>query len=137
MTTAETGRSYRFERFRMMEVLKDMSFSRSVPGPGDRVPDFNLLTLDGTTLSSPDLQEIGPALLVFGSLTCPMTDSAAPCINELYGNLGTGYASSWLQSGKVTPVRPCPNRRRWKRIWSMPGCCETSTVTGSRWRRIT
>ena len=82
--SVDSGRNYRFERFKMMEGLKDMAFSKNVPGPGDRVPDFELQTLEGSTFSSQDLKETGPALMVFGSLTCPMTDSSAPGINELY-----------------------------------------------------
>ena len=80
MTTAEktkgsvdSGSRYRFERFRMTEGLKDMVYSKSVPHPGDKVPDFELQTLGGATFSSSDLKETGPVLLVFGSLTCPMT----------------------------------------------------------------
>lgn len=95
MTTAEktrgpvdSGRDYRFERFRMTEGLKDMVYAKSVPRPGDKIPDFELQTLDGTTFSSGDLKETGPVLLVFGSLTCPMTDSAAPGINELHTEFG-------------------------------------------------
>ncbi len=95
MSTAEktkgsvnSGRNYRFERFRMTEGLKDMVYTKSVPRPGDKIPDFDLQTLDGKTFSSSDLKETGPVLLVFGSLTCPMTDSAAPGINELHGRFG-------------------------------------------------
>lgn len=95
MTTAEktkgpvnSGRNYRFERFRMTEGLKDMVYAKTVPRPSDKIPDFELQTLDGTTFSSGDLQETGPVLLVFGSLTCPMTESAAPGINELHGRFG-------------------------------------------------
>ena len=95
MTTAEktkgpvnSGRNYRFERFRMTEGLKDMVYAKTVPRPSDKIPDFELQTLDGTTCSSGDLQETGPVLLVFGSLTCPMTESAAPGINELHGRFG-------------------------------------------------
>ena len=95
MTTVEkthgpvnSGRNYRFERFRMTEGLKDMVYTKSVPRPGDKIPDFELQTLDGNTFSSSDLKDTGPALLVFGSLTCPMTDSSAPGINELHSEFG-------------------------------------------------
>lgn len=95
MTTAEktkgsvdSGSKYRFQRFRMTEGLKDMVYGKGVPRPGDKVPDFELQTLDGTIFSSGDLKVTGPVLLVFGSLTCPMTDSAAPGINELHSRFG-------------------------------------------------
>ena len=52
-------------------IMKDMYFSNDDPGPGDRVPDFDLPTLDGSRFRSADLGETGPALLIFGSYTCP------------------------------------------------------------------
>ena len=95
MTTAEktggsvnSGRDYRFERFGLGEALKDMRFEKGAPGTGSPVPRFELTTLDGGTFTSEDLKETGPALLVFGSLTCPMTDSSAPGINELHREFG-------------------------------------------------
>ena len=82
------GRSYRFEHLALRLVLSDMSFSRDDPGPGDRVPDFDLPTLGGGRFRSADLGETGPLLLIFGSYTCPVTDNAAPGLNELYTRFG-------------------------------------------------
>ena len=90
-STSEIGGSdqdYRFERFKMGAMLSDMRFSKNAPEAGNEVPSFELETLDRGTFSSQDLKETGPALLVFGSLTCPMTDSSAPGINELYEKYG-------------------------------------------------
>lgn len=95
MTTAEktrssvdSGQDYRFERFGLGEALKDMHFGKEAPSAGSQVPRFELATLDGGSFTSDDLKETGPALLVFGSLTCPMTDSSAPGINELHRRFG-------------------------------------------------
>ncbi len=41
------GRGYRFRRFTIPIVLRDMYFKKDDPGPGDRVPDFDLPTLGG------------------------------------------------------------------------------------------
>lgn len=84
----ESGQDYRFERFGLGAVLSDMRFDKDAPKPGSRVPSFDLPTLGGGRFSSDDLKETGPALLVFGSLTCPMTASSAPGINELYRQFG-------------------------------------------------
>ena len=67
----EIGRRYRFEHLALPLVLRDMYFSKDDPGPGDRVPDFDLPTLGGGRFRSTDLGDTGPALLVFGSYTCP------------------------------------------------------------------
>ena len=84
----EVGRLYRFDHLRLSDVMRDMYYSRDDPGPGDRVPDFDLPTLGGGRFRSADLGETGPALLIFGSYTCPVTDSAAPGLNELHARFG-------------------------------------------------
>jgi len=82
------GRRYRFEHLSLPVVLGDMSFGKDDPGPGDRIPDFDLPTLDGGRFRSADLAETGAVLLVFGSYTCPVTESAAPGLNQLHAGFG-------------------------------------------------
>jgi len=60
----DKGRRYRFEHLALPLVLNDMSFNKDDPGPGDAVPDFDLLTLGGGRFRSTDLGETGPALLI-------------------------------------------------------------------------
>lgn len=84
----DEGQRYRFERLALPLVLRDLRFSKDDPGPGDRVPEFDLPTVGGGRFRSSDLAETGPALLIFGSSTCPVTDNAAPGLNELYRRLG-------------------------------------------------
>lgn len=79
----DEGRRYRFERLALPLVLRDLYFSKDAPGPGERVPEFDLPTLGGGRFRSSDLAETAPALLVFGSSTCPVTDNAGPGLNEL------------------------------------------------------
>ena len=78
------GRPYTFKHLSMPVVLRDMYFKKDDPGPGDSVPDFDLPTLGGGNFRSIDLAETGPAILIFGSYTCPVTDSAAPGLNQLH-----------------------------------------------------
>jgi thiol-disulfide isomerase/thioredoxin len=82
------GKRYRFERLALPIVLRDLRFNADDPGPGDRVPAFDLPTVGGGRVRSRDLAEAGPALLIFGSSTCPVTDNAAPGLNELYRRFG-------------------------------------------------
>ncbi len=82
------GRRYRFDHLSMRYVLADMSYRRDDPGPDHRVPDFDLPALGGGSFRSTDLAETGPALLVFGSYTCPVTDNAAPGLNKLHLRFG-------------------------------------------------
>ena len=82
------GRHYRFDHLSMPVVLRDMYFGKDDPGPGDPIPEFDLPTLDGDRFRSNDLAETGPAILIFGSYTCPVTDSAAPGLNQLHDRFG-------------------------------------------------
>lgn len=82
------GRGYRFERLGINLVMADMRFQAGDPSPGTPVPPFALPTLDGGTFTSADLAARGPVLMIFGSATCPMTDSAAPGIIELHRRFG-------------------------------------------------
>jgi hypothetical protein len=82
------GKRYRFKRLTLPIVLKDLRFEKADPVPGDRVPEFDLPTLGGGRFRSMDIANTGPVLLIFGSITCPMTDNAAPGLNELYLRFG-------------------------------------------------
>ena len=104
----EVGRRYRFKHLALPLVLKDMYFSRDDPGPGDRVPDFDLPTLGGGRFRSADLGETGPALLIFGSYTCPVTDSAAPGLNELYARFGDRVRFVMVDVREAHPGKAAP-----------------------------
>jgi len=84
----ETGRRYRFEHLALPLVMKDLYFSKGDPGPGDPVPEFDLPVVGGGRFRSGDLAGTGPALVIFGSATCPVTDNAAPGLNKLYSRFG-------------------------------------------------
>lgn len=73
----DEGQRYRFEHLTLPNVLRDMYYSSNDPGPGDRMPEFDLPIVGGGRFRSRDLVEISPALLIFGSITCPVTDNAA------------------------------------------------------------
>ena len=77
------GDAYRFARFRTALLIDDMTFDRAAPGPGDRIPGFDLPVLDEGRFSSADLGRL-PVLLVFGSRTCPVTESAGPVLRDLH-----------------------------------------------------
>ena len=87
--TPPTGVSaYRFDRLRLGLVLRDMYFTNTDPGPGEQIVDFDLPTLDGGRFCSQDLSETAPVLMVFGSYTCPVTESAAPGLRRLHARFG-------------------------------------------------
>lgn len=85
---ASAAEEYRFERLRTGLVMQDLYYSKTDPAPGDTVPHFDLPTLDGARFRSRDLAERGPTLMVFGSYSCPVTDSSAGGLRELHRRFG-------------------------------------------------
>jgi peroxiredoxin len=76
--------SYNYERF-SREVLREHSQTPfGGPEPGERAPDFKAATLDGDTVRLSDFEGKKNVLLLFGSVTCPMTAATIGDINELY-----------------------------------------------------
>ena len=102
------GRRYRFKHLALPTVLRDMYYSRGDPGPGDRVPNFDLPTLGGGRFRSEDLRETGPALLIFGSYTCPVTDSAAPGLKELHARFGDRVRFVMVDVREAHPGKAAP-----------------------------
>lgn len=81
------GADYRFDTFRTSLLIDDMWFRRTDPGPGDSIPDFEIPTLGGGTFASHDLGP-SPVLMIFGSRTCPVTESAVPRLEALHAEFG-------------------------------------------------
>jgi len=105
------GQRYRFEHLALPIVLRDLYFSTSDPGPGDRVPEFDLPTVDGGRFRSTDLAETGPALLIFGSSTCPVTDNAAPGLNDLHLHFGDRVRFVIVNVREAHPGKAFPQPR--------------------------
>jgi len=82
------GEDYRYKRFTTRLLFRDLRFRKDSAKPGDSFPSFELLTTDGLRLTNGDLFGDKPVLFIFGSMTCPMTSSAAPSVQELYDRFG-------------------------------------------------
>ena len=79
---------YRYERFTTRLLFRDLRFASDSAAPGDSIPDFELITTDGKRLKRSDVFRDKPVLIIFGSMTCPMTASAAPTVQALYEEFG-------------------------------------------------
>jgi len=82
------GSQYRYQRFTTSLLFRDLRFRKGVAGPGDSLPEFELVTTNGESLVKQDLLKNKPLLLIFGSMTCPMTASAMPFLLQLHSELG-------------------------------------------------
>ena len=83
----ETGDTYRYDRFSPKLLFRDLRFSNDALAPGDLLSAYELPTLDGGSIQIGGDRE-QPLLVVTGSITCPMTDSAMPVIDTLHEEFG-------------------------------------------------
>lgn len=79
---------YNYDHF-SGELLREWGrASFSGPEPGEEAPGFKAKTLEGKTLRLRDFHDKKNVLLLFGSVTCPMTAASIGAINDLYDQLG-------------------------------------------------
>jgi thiol-disulfide isomerase/thioredoxin len=79
---------YRYKRFTTSLLFRDLRFRKDAAAPGDAFPKFELITTDGSHLDNGDVFGDVPVIIIFGSMTCPMTASAAPSVQELHEEFG-------------------------------------------------
>lgn len=96
------GADYRFDTFRTSLLLDDMRFRRRDPGPGDHVPHFELPTLSGGIFTSRSLGP-RPVLMIFGSQTCPVTQSALPRLQNLHDEFGDRVRFVFVNTREAHP----------------------------------
>ncbi len=104
----DVGQRYRYDHLALRLALADMYYSKDSPGPGDRVPDFDLPLLGGGRFRSTDLGETGSALLIFGSYTCPVTESAAPGLRDLHARFGDRVRFVMVKVREAHPGKAAP-----------------------------
>jgi thiol-disulfide isomerase/thioredoxin len=85
---ADAASNYRYKQFTTSLLFRDLKFGKSSAVPGDSLPLFELVTTSGDRLTNRDVFGDKPVLIVFGSMTCPMTASAAPTVQELQDEFG-------------------------------------------------
>lgn len=79
---------YRYKHFTTSLLFRDLRFAKNAAGPGDPFPAFELVTTTGDRLVNNDIFGDQPVLFIFGSMTCPMTASAAPSVQDLHDEFG-------------------------------------------------
>ena len=79
---------YRYQHFTMGLLFRDLRFRRNSAKPGDAFPSFEIITTTGDRLVNDDVFDGRPVIFIFGSMTCPMTASSAPTVQDLYDEFG-------------------------------------------------
>ncbi len=82
------GANYRYEKVTTSVIMDDFRFNKGAPSAGDPFPDFDLTTTDGHRIRKQDYVGQQPLLLVFGSVSCPMTASSIEPLKRLYREFG-------------------------------------------------
>ncbi|GGL58751.1 TlpA family protein disulfide reductase [Planomonospora parontospora] len=114
---ARSADAYRFTRFRTRLLIDDLTFDRHAPGPGRPVPDFDLPTLDGDRFRSGDLGPL-PVLMVFGSRTCPVTESAGPVLRALHARFGDRVRFVLVNTREAHPGEAFGQPRTFEDKWA-------------------
>jgi thiol-disulfide isomerase/thioredoxin len=86
--SANAADDYRYKHFTTSLLFRDLHFRKDAAAPGDAFPQFELFTTDGSILVNEIVFGDKPVIFIFGSMTCPMTASAAPSVQELYDEFG-------------------------------------------------
>ena len=145
-TVESPAREYRYGRFTMSLLLGDMRFRRGTAGPGDIFPAFNLVTTDGDELTSQSLLGDKPLLLVFGSITCPMTASAMPLLKQLHTEFGDRVGFIMVNVREAHPgehfrqpatmVEKLDHARALKELYGIAWTVATDNIEGSLHRAL-
>jgi hypothetical protein len=79
---------YRYQHFTMDLLFRDLRFRKNSAQPGDAFPSFEITTTTNERLVNDDVFDGRPVMFIFGSMTCPMTASSAPSVQDLYDEFG-------------------------------------------------
>ncbi|MEV3937328.1 alkyl hydroperoxide reductase [Glycomyces sp. NPDC049804] len=112
----EPERAYRFERFTTKLLLDDLRFNATAPKAGDRVPSFDLPTLDRGRFRD-DALGAAPVLMVFGSRTCPVTESAGPVLRNLHREFAGRIRFVVVNTREAHPGEVFPQPRSLSEKW--------------------
>ncbi len=139
-------RRYRYDRFTTGLLLRDMRFRKGAAAPGDIVPAFNVVTTDGEELTNQDVFGNRPVLLLFGSITCPMTASAMPFLTQLHSEYGDRVDFIMLNVREahpgehfrqpVTVAEKLDHARALKQLYGISWTVATDNIEGSLHRAL-
>lgn len=136
-----TNNDYRYKAFTTKLLLRDMRFHKSAPKAGEPFPEFKLETTDGNVITKQDFINRKPLLLIFGSLTCPMTASAMPNIKHLHEKYGDKVEFVLLNVREAHPGERIPqpenitgkrkHARQLKQLYDVDLTVATDDINGS------
>ena len=110
LASRSSRETYAYDTFTTGLIIGDLAFSRTDPGPGDIVPAFDLELLGGGRLTRSALGD-RPVLIIFGSMTCPVTESSGPVLNDLHRRYGDRVRFVLVNTREAHPGDRIPQPR--------------------------
>lgn len=136
---------YRYDHLDVADFIDDMRLGRAASEPGAMLPAFDLPTTSGGRLTDRDLRG-RPALIVFGSRTCPMTIAALPQLKRLFRSYGAKVRFLFLYVREAHPGEhigqpatmdeKLENARRLQREERIPWIVAVDTLAGDLHRKL-
>lgn len=138
--------NYRYQAFTTKLLLRDMRFHQSAPKAGEPFPEFKIKTTDGGAVSKQNFINRKPLLLIFGSLTCPMTASSMPNIKRLHNKFGDKVEFVMLNVREAHPGERVPqpeteetkldHARKFKQLYDIDWTVATDDINGTLHRAL-
>ncbi len=122
--------AYRYPHFTREILRADLAFCGG-PMPGWPLPDFDLVTTDGTRIRKRDLIGRRPLLLTCASVTCPMAMNAGPGLRHLYAEFGDRVAFATLYVREAHPGEHYPQPDTF--AWKLAHACAYRDLLGLPW----
>lgn len=97
-STTRNADEYNFRRFRLEWPVQERKAR-----PGNKAPDGTIYTLDGDSISLSSLWEDGPAVIEFGSITCPVFQGKIETMDELARHYGDDVTFAVVYSREAHP----------------------------------
>lgn len=137
---------YRYTKFTIRLLFRDLRFRKGAAKSGDRLPRSEFFTIEGEQTTMEDLAAGKPVLFIFGSLTCPMTASAMPVLNELYREFGESVKFVMLNVREAHPGEDYPqpeiieekidHARALARLYAIPWVVVSDDIEGHLHRSL-
>jgi hypothetical protein len=141
-----TDSDYRYRHFTTGLLFKDLRFRKGAARPGDSLPPFQIVTTNGDSLENRDVFGDKPVLLIFGSMTCPMTASSAPSVQELFDEFGDDIDFIMLYVREAHPgenfrqadtlEEKLENARALKQFYDIPWTVAVDNIDGDLHRAL-
>lgn len=137
---------YRYKKFTTRLLFRDLRFRKGAAKVGDQLPKFEVFTTECVRTAIENLAQGKPVLLIFGSLTCPMTASAVPVLKDLYWEFGERVKFVMLNVREAHPGEYYPqpeaveeklaHTKELARLYAMPWAVVSDDIDGRLHRSL-